>query len=102
MWKAVRLQAGRTRFDSGCPTSDHPTSEEDAMARKRDKQAVYRATASFFYGDNEKVTAGENVHGDHEVLDKYPEYFEVVSPSARFQAPEVEQATAAPGEKRGE
>jgi hypothetical protein len=48
----------------------------------------------------EEYHKGEIADADHPAVRKYPMYFEPMV--ARHQAkPEVEQATAAPGEKRG-
>jgi ribosomal protein L31 len=41
---------------------------------------------------------GELVRADHKVVKAYPQMFE---PADNFDRPEVEAATAAPGEKRG-
>lgn len=41
---------------------------------------------------------GELVRGSHSLVKTYPQYFERLDDTDR---PEVEQATAAPGEKRG-
>lgn len=41
---------------------------------------------------------GELVRGSHPLIKEYPQYFERLDDTDR---PDVEQATAAPGEKRG-
>jgi len=43
--------------------------------------------------------AGELVPSDHPAVKKYPALF--VPVASRFESPKVEQATSAPGEKRG-
>jgi len=47
------------------------------------------------------VAKGERVREGHPLLRSHADYFEPADVSARFAPPEVEQATAAPGEKRG-
>jgi hypothetical protein len=48
------------------------------------------------------VGAGELVRAGLKLLKRREELFEPVENFGRFDRPEVEQATAAPGEKRGE
>lgn len=68
------------------------------MPAKKDEQKsdVYVARESFAY-DGGVVAVGERVRKGHELLDKYPEYFEAADQNVAY---DVEQATASPGEKR--
>jgi hypothetical protein len=66
------------------------------------KPEFYRAKESFgtmFKGEQISVAAGEFVRAGHPILKRREEHFEPVDNFGRF---DVEQATAAPGEKRGE
>ena len=76
------------------------------------KAKYYRATAGFVAvidGDQVAVPAGELVRAGHPILKRREDLFEPVTSFGRFDVdradeepePEVEQATAAPGEKRG-
>lgn len=70
------------------------------MAKK--KAEYYRAKESFvtmYDGEQTSVAAGEIVRAGHPLLKRREEHFEPVESFGRF---DVEQATAAPGEKRGE
>ena len=70
-----------------------------AVAKKRaDKPEteIYVARESFAY-DGGVVAVGERVRKGHELLKKYPEYFDAADVDVAY---DVEQATAAPGEKR--
>jgi hypothetical protein len=66
-----------------------------------------RSTTDFFPGNDPKVNAGDLYADDHPYVKSYPGNFEdpvVIEAPGRKTAqhrPEVEQATAAPGEKRG-
>lgn len=65
------------------------------------KSGYYRAKESFvtmFEGEQINVAAGELVRAGHPLLKRREELFEEVESFGRF---DVEQATAAPGEKRG-
>jgi hypothetical protein len=66
----------------------------------------YTVHTSFFGsldGDGVAYRKGEVIDGDDPALKRWPEYFEplVVREHLRGGKKEVEQATAAPGEKRG-
>jgi hypothetical protein len=77
------------------------------------KAKYYRAKEGFvtmFDGDQEAVAAGTLVPAGHKILKGREDLFEPVTSLSRFDVdtadeekpePEVEQATAAPGEKRG-
>jgi hypothetical protein len=70
------------------------------MARKR--PSYYRARESFVtqLGDEQvSVKKGELVHPDHAILKGREAFFEPTDTFGRF---DVEQATASPGERRGE
>jgi hypothetical protein len=61
-----------------------------------------RAVTDFFPGNDPKVNAGDMYADDHPYVKSYPDYFEdpvVIHAPGRRSVP-VEQATAAPGEKR--
>jgi hypothetical protein len=63
---------------------------------------ILQATSSFFArvgGIDLPVKAGDLADADSEVAKKYPSLF--VPVAVRFAGGRVEQATAAPGEKRG-
>jgi hypothetical protein len=71
------------------------------MATK--KPTYYRANQGFattFEGEPLFVAKGELVHKDHKLLKGRSEMFDPAEDFGRFDI--VEQATAAPGEKRGE
>lgn len=71
------------------------------MAR-RNQADIYVAKVAFFAevdGEQIAVAAGERVRSGHPLLDSQREYFEPVDERVKY---DVEQATAAPGEKRGE
>jgi hypothetical protein len=66
------------------------------------KPSYYRAKESFvtmYDGEQLSVPAGEIVRAGHPLLKRREDHFEPVESFGRF---DVEQATAAPGEKRGE
>jgi hypothetical protein len=66
------------------------------------KPEYYRAKEAFvtmYNGDQTSVQAGELVRAGHPIMKRREDLFEPVSSFGRF---DVEQATAAPGEKRGE
>lgn len=66
------------------------------------KPDYYRAKEGFvtmFDGEQISVAAGEIVRAGHPLLKRREEHFVPVENFGRF---DVEQATAAPGEKRGE
>jgi len=68
------------------------------------KPQYYRAKEGFgtiFEGEQIHVAAGELVRAGHPILKRREDLFEPVENFGRFDVrPEVEQATAAPGEKR--
>jgi hypothetical protein len=72
------------------------------MTRPR-KVRYYRAKTAFAVTENgvgvDSVRAGEVLHPDHPYVKRY---IELLEPTDRFGRFDVEQATAAPGEKRGE
>jgi hypothetical protein len=73
------------------------------MATK--KPDYYRANQGFatmFEGEQLFVAKGELVHKDHKLLKGRSEMFDPADDFGRFDRPAVEQATKAPGEKRGE
>jgi hypothetical protein len=66
------------------------------------KSDYYRCKESFVAvhdGDQISVPAGEIVRAGHPIMKRREELFEPIESFGRF---DVEQATAAPGEKRGE
>jgi len=66
------------------------------MAKQMVATLTFRANVN---GYSEQFTDGETiVDSDHPTVLEYPERFEAV----RSTRPEVEEATSAPGEKRGE
>jgi hypothetical protein len=72
------------------------------VPRKRSAADIYVAKHSFSCElDGEKlfVTQGERIRAGHPLLRAQGDYFEPVDMTVRY---DVEQATAAPGEKRGE
>lgn len=56
---------------------------------------MYVCTTTFFSAFGE-ARAGERFAEGHEMVRKNPQYFEAI----RVEGPEVEMATAAPGEER--
>ena len=67
----------------------------------RSKVEYYQAVESFVTmldGEPTQVSAGDLVHPDHPILRGRPELFRPAKGHVRF---DVEQATSAPGEKRG-
>jgi hypothetical protein len=63
---------------------------------------IYIATREFHHeldGFPDIVRRGELVRQGHELLRCYPEFFEPIENGVKY---DVEQATAAPGELRGE
>lgn len=72
------------------------------MARSTPQTDIWVAKEGFFgeYDDGSPliVTAGERVRDGHPMLKTYGNYFEPVDTHVHY---DVEQATAAPGEKRG-
>lgn len=68
----------------------------------RKKVDYYRAKHAFgvmYDGEQITIPAGEVVRAGHPLLKGLEEHFEPVASFGRF---DIEQATAAPGEKRGE
>lgn len=73
-------------------------------SRKRSSTDIYVATTSFaceLDGEKVFVNAGERVRSGHPLLKSQGAYFQPSDESVHFDMPEVEQATSAPGEKRG-
>lgn len=66
---------------------------------------MYVATWDFTTsGEDVEVThvrQGEHFADDHVLVRLFPDKFRKVSDDSRAKRPDVEQATAAPGEKRG-
>ena len=70
------------------------------MARPRGRGAVFVARKTFASG-NTIVRKGDTVREGHPMLSQHPQLFEPVGDTVRFEwVPQVETATAAPGEKR--
>ena len=71
----------------------------------RGKSGIYVATTSFaceIDGYRLNVNTGERVREGHELLRIYGEAFEPLEAGhVHYEVAEIEQATAAPGEKRG-
>jgi hypothetical protein len=67
--------------------------------RKQHGRALFQARESFVTEDGTHVSRGELVREGHDMLAAYARFFKPAEP--RFEVPDVEQATAAPGEKRG-
>jgi hypothetical protein len=66
------------------------------------RAAVLQASTSFTAtvdGTLIAVRKGDLIEGDHPLVEKHPDYFEPVT--IHHLKHRVEQATAAPGEKRG-
>ena len=71
-------------------------------ARKRQSD-IWIAAVSFnavIDGEEERIKKGDRVREGAKILTSHRGFFEPADERVRF-APEVEQATAAPGEKRG-
>lgn len=72
------------------------------MARPK-KVQYYRAKESFPYTEDGQlagtVNKGEVLHPDHPLVKRYKDLLEPTDKFGRF---DVEQATAGPGEKRGD
>jgi hypothetical protein len=69
------------------------------------KSGYYRANQGFstiFDGENLFVQKGEYVPAGHPLLKGREDLFDHADVIGRFERPDVEQASAAPGEKRGE
>jgi hypothetical protein len=70
---------------------------------KADRPAVLVTREAFVCeldGQQYDLKGGDLIEADHPLVKKYPDHF--ADPVFRFPAPgRVEQATAAPGEKRG-
>jgi hypothetical protein len=72
------------------------------MARGREPIEYFQAIESFvtmLNGEPQQVSAGDLVHPDHPILKGRESLFRPARDHIRFN---VEQATAAPGERRGE
>ncbi len=71
--------------------------------RRNQQPDIYVAKTSFVCevdGERVHVTAGERVRSGHALLRVQGEYFEPVDTTVHYDMPAVEQATAAPGERR--
>jgi hypothetical protein len=71
--------------------------------RKRNTSDIWIAKVGFnaiIDGEEERVRQGDRVREGAAVLTAHREHFEPADDHVRF-APEIEQATAAPGEVRG-
>ena len=76
------------------------------MARTATPTGFLRATTSFSVtvdGVAVPVATGDTIPVDHPWASRFPEYFEPFTPTYAWRDadPIIEQATAAPGEKRG-
>jgi hypothetical protein len=72
--------------------------------RRNPQPDIYVAKTSFHYelnGERGMVTAGERIRAGHALLRAQAEDFEPVDTTVHYDVPLVEQATAAPGERRG-
>lgn len=72
------------------------------MARTTKQTDIYVAKRSFHVeldGERIFVTQGERVRAGHQLLARYADAFEPVDTTVHY---DVEQATAAPGERRGD
>jgi hypothetical protein len=67
------------------------------VATKADPFLVCKAS---FHSPAGFIAAGDIYEADHPVVEQYPERFEPLKVH-RVERPAIEQATAAPGEKRG-
>ena len=72
-----------------------------APAKKPERYRAKHAFGVMYEGEQITVPAGEIVRAGHPILDGREEHFEPVESFGRYDV-DVEQATAAPGEKRGE
>jgi hypothetical protein len=77
------------------------------VPRPRKETSVYIAKEGFtceLDGVEVRVASGERVRAGHPLLRAYAEHFEAADSHLTYdhQPPEVEQATAAPGELRGQ
>lgn len=64
------------------------------------KQEPYLVCKASFHSPEGFIAAGDIYEADHPAVKKYPERFKPLTVH-RTGKPPVEQATAAPGEKRG-
>ena len=74
------------------------------MAKAADPLTILRVKVSFNGERGETFLVGQAVESDHPYVRKWPEFFEPFvfpHPVKRAGEPRIEQATAAPGEKRG-
>lgn len=67
--------------------------------RKQFGREMLQASESFVCADGTSVQKGDLVREGHEIVRAHADKFTL--PRVRFEVPEVEQATAAPGEQRG-
>lgn len=71
-------------------------------AARKNTTDIYVAKHSFaceIAGDRIVVNAGERVRAGHPMLDSCGDYFDLVEDAVTY---DVEQATSAPGEQRGD
>jgi len=71
---------------------------------KKSATGYYRANQGFstiLDGESLFVQKGELVHSGHPLLKGREDLFDPADNFGRFDRPEVEEATAAPGQKRG-
>ena len=85
------------------PGETSPEGEETVSPRARQEADVYVAKESFAWsgpdGENYQVHKGRTrVRAGHPLLAANPGYFELADVTVHY---DIEQATAAPGEKRG-
>jgi hypothetical protein len=73
------------------------------MAKATDTEPRILTVLTSFGCDLGTFRAGELIDADHPAVRKYPDHFgPLVIQHSIKRAPVIEQATAAPGEKRGE
>jgi hypothetical protein len=74
------------------------------MAGRKRESEIFVAKTSFACevdGERLFINQGERVRSGHPLLKNQGAYFEPADTTVHFDMPDVEQATAAPGEKRG-
>lgn len=64
------------------------------------KADYYTVSTSFYPPEGDAYLKGEVIAADDPALKRWPEYFEPLVVRPHFRSSHVEQATAAPGEKR--
>ena len=73
--------------------------EGSGRPRRIEYMQAKESFVTMLNGEPQQVSAGDLVHPDHPILKGREELFQPARNHIRF---DVEQATAAPGEKRGE